>query len=221
MHISQKNDILNIDIAFVSEVKYLKPHLSLSQYRAMDLSFFCIMLVFSEGLINLAASKWFPEQPYTVSTTAAITAIVMVRWKGWGAIHALVGAVTLCVVLGASREQYIIYLAGNLLGLLGILLIAGKQRVRVKKSGLYAVFYGIVVLLLMQSGRALAALCFGYEFKLLLRFYATDSLSILFTALIIWIARRQDGLLEDQIDYIKRVQEEEEEPARKGNTYES
>jgi hypothetical protein len=73
----------------------------------------------------------------------------------------------------------------------------------------------------MQSGRELAALCFGYEFKLLLRFYATDSLSILFTALIIWIARRQDGLLEDQIDYIKRVQEEEEEPARKGNTYES
>ena len=51
--------------------------------------------------------------------------------------------------------------------------------------------------------------------------YAGIGGTILFTALIIWIARRQDGLLEDQIDYIKRVQEEEEEPARKGNTYES
>lgn len=189
---------------------FVKPHLELWQYRLMDLFFFGVILALCEGVINMAASVWFPDQLYTVSAVAGVTAIVMVRWKGWAAVHAVLGAIVMCMVLGATREQYVIYALGNLLGLIGLALTAGRLRAKIYGSGLYAIFFGVAVLVLMQSGRALVSLAFGYGIGDIIRFYTTDSLSALFTALIIWVARRQDGLLEDQIGYIKRVQEEED-----------
>ena len=37
----------------------------------------------------------------------------------------------------------------------------------------------------------------------------TDVITYLFTALIIWIASRPDGVLEDQPHYVRRIAEEE------------
>ena len=42
-------------------------------------------------------------------------------------------------------------------------------------------------------------------------FITTDALSGFFTAVILWIARRQDGLFEDQKHYLLRIQEAEKE----------
>ena len=65
--------------------------LSLKQYRNLDLFFFAVMLCISETLIVNAAIRWYPDQLYTVSVSAAITAIVMMRWGGLAAIHAVLG----------------------------------------------------------------------------------------------------------------------------------
>ena len=66
-------------------------------------------------------------------------------------------------------------------------------------------------MLLMQSGRAVMALALGNCFREAFAFYATDSLSLIFTAVILWIARRLDGILEDQKEYLERLHAQTEE----------
>ncbi len=187
----------------------MKPHLSLSQYKAFDLIAFAVILAVVEVLISLAASKWFPEQLYTVSAVAGVTSIVMVRWKWFGAIHAIVGALAMCMAYKSSPVQYVVYVIGNLFALGGIFIAKLIREERMRKNVFLAMLYGVSVLLLMQTGRAVVSLVLGYGFKNALAFYATDSLSIIFTALILLVAGRQDGMLEEQVHYIRRIQEED------------
>ena len=56
------------------------PHLTFKQYRGIDLAIFAAILALTEFLIVRAAKSWFPDQLYTVSVTAAVTAIVLMRW---------------------------------------------------------------------------------------------------------------------------------------------
>ena len=132
---------------------------------------FGIILVICEFIIVMAARFWFPGQPFTVSLAAAVTTIVYIH----------------------GFRQYLIYIAGNLLSLVSVpvLIKIGKERVRESTMGM---LYPIFVLLLMQTGRAAAALLMGAEPGSVIGFYTTDSLSMLFTFVIIWIARRLDGV---------------------------
>ena len=189
----------------------MKHHLIFKQYRSMDLFFFAVTLCFSEALIVNAALRWFPDQLYSVSVTAAVTAIVFIRWGPWGAIHAVLGALVYCTACGGSGKQYLIYSLGNLLSLLVLLLIRlfGKERIR--KDPLVTLLYALCTLLLMQLGRALTALLLGSEAKSCLNFFTTDARSGLFTMVIVWIAARLDGILEDQKTYLLRVNREGEE----------
>lgn len=170
---------------------------------------FGIMLVICEFIIVMAARFWFPGQPFTVSLAAAVTTIVYMRWGYWGGIHAALAGLVFCFFQGASPNQYMIYIAGNLLSLVSVpvLIKIGKERVRESTMGM---LYPIFVLLLMQTGRAAIALLTGAEPGSVIGFYTTDSLSMLFTFVIIWIARRLDGVWEDQIHYLLRVNAKEE-----------
>jgi hypothetical protein len=192
----------------------MKPHFSLAQYKAFDLASFAVILGIAEVLITLAGSKWFPDQLYTVSVTAGVTAIVMVRWKWFAGIHALIGAIIICLVLGSTPHQFIIYCVGNLFGLFGVFLAKLIKEERMRKNPIFAILYGMAVLLMMQTGRAVISLILGYGFKNALAFYVTDSLSYIFTALILLIAAKQDGLLENQVHYIHRIQEADEKERR-------
>lgn len=189
----------------------MKRHLTFEQYRRMDLFFFAVMLCVSEALIVNAALRWFPDQLYSVSVTAALTAIVLVRWGPWAAIHAVLGGLVYCLAGGGSGKQFLIYGAGNLLSLLALALIRLFGGERIRKNALLALFYALCVLLLMQLGRALVALLLGAELKTCLDFFTTDALSGLFTMVIVWIAARLDGMLEDQKTYLLRVNKEREE----------
>lgn len=185
---------------------------SLSQYRAIDIFLFTFIIAGAEFLTGLATTKWFPEQLYTASAAAGIAAIVMARWK-WGAVVPLaVDALILYLIYGSAYIQLAVYMVGNLTGLLGIFLLKtfmkGEKRLA---NPLSAMGYGLITALLMQSGRALVTLILGYGFKNAVALYATDSLSLLFTAVIMFVACRQDGLLEDQKHYILRIKEEEKQ----------
>ena len=57
----------------------MKHQITFRQYRAMDLFIFTILLCVCETLITLGATQWFPQEPWTLSLTPAITAVVMVR----------------------------------------------------------------------------------------------------------------------------------------------
>ena len=188
----------------------MKHQITFRQYRAMDLFMFTALLCVCETLITLGATRWFPQEPYTLSLTPAVTAIVMVRWGGFAAIPAVLGAFVFSLVSGATLSQYVIYCVGNLaaLALTQFLYRFGWKRLH--EQVLLTMLYGLLTAVLMQLGRALLALAMGNPLAVCLGFFATDTLSALFSVLLVWIARRLDGVLEEQKHYLRRIAEEME-----------
>ena len=187
----------------------MKNQITFSQYRTIDLCILMGMLALSQFLIYQATTFWFPEQLYVVSPVAGVTALVMMRWSGYGAVPALLGGVLFTALSGGGLEQYAIYGIGNLLALTMLLMfkILGKESVR--KNVVLSVIFALGTQLLMMLGRAGIAALMGHPAEVCVRFITTDALSCLFTALIIWVARRVEGLFEDQKLYLLRIQEEQ------------
>ncbi len=186
----------------------MKQQFTWKQYRAIDLTLLGLALAIFEFLIVQAANWWFPGQPFTVSLAAAMASIVYMRWGAWGAIHAVEAGLVFCLFSGATGKQFVIYCAGNLFSVLAVLLLraAGKERVR---TGNLALVFPLLVQVLMQAGRAAVALALGAGPGGVAGFFTTDSLSLLFTFVIIWIARKLDGVYEDQKHYLLRVHDAE------------
>ncbi len=194
----------------------MQRRISFAQYRTMDLSVFTSVLCVCEAMIVLAATRWFPGEPYTLSLTSAVTALVMVRWGAWAAIPAVLGAIAFCLASGASAAQFIIYCAGNLAALLLVPVLSSLTWRRLKDNVLLALTYGVLGALLMQAGRAGMALLLGNPIGVCVGFLTTDVLSTLFSALIVWICRRLDGMLENQAHYVLRIQKEQEDMKNSG-----
>ena len=189
----------------------MKRQFSFQQYRAIDLAMFAVLLCFTETMIVKAATWWFAEQLYTVSVVGAITAIVLMRWGPWAGIHAVLGGAVYCLASHGSAQQLISYCVGNLFALLALLPLRLLGGERIRLDPLMSIGFGLLTLLLMQLGRALVALAFGTAFQTCLGFFTTDALSLLFTGLIIWVARRLDGIFENQRHYLLRIHNTEEE----------
>lgn len=181
---------------------------SLGEYRAIDLGCFVLMLAVFEPVLHFAATKLFPAEPYTVSAVAALTAIVMMRWGPWAAIHAVLGGILACLLAGARWDQYLIYGLGNLLSLVALLLLKAWGKEETRKDALQSIGFGLMTALLMQLGRGLLALVLGNDWRVCLGFFTTGVITDLFTAVVVWVARRLDGIFEDQIHYLMRIQKE-------------
>ena len=188
----------------------MKGQRTVGRYRAIDLTLFAVMLVVFETLAHTAATRLFPREPYTVSVTPLITAIVMMRWGPWAAVHAALGGLVYCHAAGGAAQQYVIYGAGNLLSLAALALIRGLGDESIRESSGKTLLLGLCVTGLMQGGRALLSLCFGAAPAAALLFFTTDVISLLFTLVILGIARRQDGVFENQRHYLLRLQRERE-----------
>ena len=188
---------------------------SLEQYRAIDLTLFAVMLTVFESLVVTASVRWFPGQPYTVSLTPLITAVVLIRWGPWAGIHAVLGGALLCFLSHAAPMQFAVYIAGNLFSLLSLLFWKkGFKTEGSWKAGKKAMAFGLTVLLLMQAGRALLSWILGFPPAVVVGFFTTEVITDLFTLTAVWVVSRLDGMLEDQRRYLLRVQEEER--ARRG-----
>lgn len=189
----------------------MKNQLTVQQYRGIDLFLFALMLAIFEFIIlKVARSGFFWDQPYTVSLAAAIAAIVYMRWGAWGAIHAALAGFLFCLYSGGTGKQYIIYIVGNLfsLAVAPVRKRVGPEKIR---TGRWAsLLFGLAVILLMQGGRAVVALLLGTSIREAPAFFFADCLSILFTLVVVWVVRRQDGIFEDQIHYLLRIQQEKE-----------
>ncbi|MBO6158518.1 MAG: hypothetical protein J6P72_04535 [Firmicutes bacterium] len=189
----------------------MNPQFSFKQYRAIDLTLFGVILGVLETLLVKAASYWFADQLYSVSIVGALTAIVLIRWEPFAAIHAALGGLVLCFASGAQPSQYAVYIIGNLFSMLMLipLKLIGSEKIR--QDAFKSVVFGIGTLLLMQLGRAAVAFVLGTPFQNLGGFFTTDALSLLFTGVVIWVARRMDGIFENQKHYLLRLHKSEEE----------
>ena len=195
----------------------MKHQITFRQYRMMDVCIFTALLCACETLVTLGATRWFPQEPWTLSLTPAVTAIVMVRWGGFAAIHACLGAFVFCLASGAALSQYVIYCVGNLaaLALTQFLYRLGWKRLH--DQVLLAVLHGLLTALLMQLGRALVALVLGTPIALCAGFFTTDVLSALFAALLVCLSRGLNGMLEEQKHYLRRIAEEMEREQAAGD----
>ena len=188
----------------------MRRQISLRTYRRIDLCIFCMLAFLMEALIVTAYSRWFPELPYTVSITGVLTAIALFRWGLPGILIAIVGGVSFCLFSFAQPLQYMIYVVGNVFALVMLvpLHVLGWEKLR--SHATYCMAFGLGTVICMQTGRALISLFVGYAPAIALHFYLTDTLSGLFAIVIMWIARRLDGVLEEQIHYIQRQHKENE-----------
>ena len=182
---------------------------SIQQYRAIDCSLFALMLIVFESVIVRAATAWFPQEAWTVSVVPAVTAIVMVRWGPWCVIHAVLGGVATVMAMKGNGIQFLVYGAGNLavLAVWPALKKLGWETLH--RNVLVNFLFAALTVLAMQAGRALAALATGTPVNELLLFVTTDSITYIFTLVILWIAARLDGILEEQTHYLARVNDPE------------
>ncbi|MBE5800283.1 MAG: hypothetical protein E7321_10100 [Clostridiales bacterium] len=187
----------------------MRRQMTFAQYRAMDVLMFTALLCVCEALIVLGATVWFPDQLYTLSLTAAVTAIVLVRWGGLAVVPALCGGLVFCFFSGAAPKQYLIYCLGNCLSLALLPFVRGKGWKRLHENVLFAMLHGMMTALLMQLGRFMIAALMGAAPAVCLGFITTDVLSTFFSVLLVLICRRLDGMLEEQRHYLIRIQEEE------------
>lgn len=183
--------------------------ISFSQYRSIDLIIMTAVLAISQFAIHIASSFLYPEQLYVVSPVAAVVALVMMRWSGYAAIHALFGGVFFTALSGGTWQHFVIYGAGNLLSMAALVMFRIWDKERVRQDVTLSLVFALCTQLLMQLGRAGIAAIFGFPAAACLGFITTDTLSALFTLFIIWIVRRIEGLFEDQKHYLLRVQSEQ------------
>ncbi len=188
----------------------MKHQITFRQYRMMDIALFTALLCICETLITLGATRWFPAEPYTLSLVPAVTAVILVRWGGFAAIPAVLGGFVFCLASGATLPQYVIYCVGNLAALALTQFLYRQGWKRLHDQVLLALLFGAMTALAMQLGRGLIALAMGKNWMACVAFFTTDALSTLFAALIVWITRNLDGMLEEQKHYLRRVAEEQE-----------
>lgn len=182
-------------------------NISFKQYRAIDLGIMTVILCVFEALTVFAA-KWFPMESYTLSPTTLMLCIVMMRWGGFAAIHAVAGGLAFCLAAGAEPKQFAVYCIGNCFALAGLAFLkaCGKEKVRSKIP--FTVLFVVIVFVSIQVGRWAVSLCFGSPLDSIISFFVTDSLSLLFAVVAVLISRKMDGLYEDQKSYLIRTEEE-------------
>ena len=180
------------------------------QYRSIDLTIMAVLLAVSEGLTTLATTKWFVGVPFAISTTLIFMLIGMMRWDAYGIISALVGGAVFSIASGADIRQALIYILGNCLGLISLLFIRTVGKERVRTSPPYLVIYAVMTYLAVAVGRWLVSLIFEPSIRSLLVFITTDSVTLLFSIVIILLMRKVDGMIEDQRAYLIRQAEERE-----------
>lgn len=181
---------------------------TIQQYRAIDLSLFAIILIIFETVIVKAAVSWFPKEAWMVSAAPAVTAIIMVRWGPWCAVHAVIGGMVSVLARSGSWQEYMIWGIGNL-GVLAVLLPEKKWGwQRLHQSLPILLLFGALAVLGMQAGRALMALLMGERPEAVWRMTVMDSITYIFSLTILWIASRLDGILEEQTHYLRRLNHE-------------
>lgn len=183
-------------------------NLSLKQYRAVDLGILLFILTAAETLISVAAGVWFPGELYVLSPMTAVTAIVMMRWGAYAALHAFGGGLAFCIASGASPKQYAVYCIGNCFALLVLPMLMKMTKEKIRSHAGLTALYTAAVFCAVQIGRWIVGLFFGGTPGDIISLFAADSLSLVFALVTVQIARRTDGLFEDQIAYLIRTQAE-------------
>lgn len=182
--------------------------ISFRQYRAIDLAILSAVLFAAEFVTAKAAGDWFPDELYSLSPTIAVVCIVMMRWGWYGFIPAIAGGAAYCIALGAAFPYYVIYCVGNCFALVALLLFRAFGKEKVREKPVYTLIFAAIAYIGACLGRGLCAGIIGGKFDGFVSFLTADSLSLVFAAVVVMLARNIDGLFEDQKAYLIRTEAE-------------
>lgn len=179
--------------------------MSFKQYRLIDLFLFLLMYAICEYLVIKAATVWFDE-PYTISIMLPLLMIVMMRWDKYTIIHAVIYALLFVYYQNGNMAQYLIYLVGNLGFMLTIFYVNKIGKNKIKSSFLASTIYLLISYVMMELFRSIASIIFmKSDIRIILQFLMSDMLSLVFAMLVIIVVKKQDGLFEDQKQYLYRL----------------
>lgn len=182
-----------------------------STYKLIDMLIFSGIACVLEA-VNVYALKIFTTELFTLSVILPITLIVTMRWKGWAIIPAILGGITYCIVCGANASQYLIYGAGNAFAVLNLFWFKLKSPKAIKSSLVFCMLFVLSGYIFINLGRTLMSMFFEQQFlQTLLSFLAIDLLNVFIAFLVIAIARKQNGLFENQDEYLLRISQEKKE----------
>ncbi|MDR1705772.1 MAG: hypothetical protein LBS19_13965 [Clostridiales bacterium] len=183
--------------------------MSLKRYRLLDCGILLLIMALLEGLIAFGRGL-YPGEAYMLSTVLPVTLIVIMRWGMWGLIHGIVGGVLYAFLYGGGRGAAV-YGLGNLGICLGavFLLKTGKEKVR--GDVLFTIIYCVLGWLGTGLGKSISSMiASGYGFMDMARLHlAVEAFNGAAAIIIVLIARKQNGVFEDQPAFLARTAEEE------------
>lgn len=190
----------------------MKRQISKAQYVLIDMVILTLILCVLEWLIRTALNA-FPRELYTISIVLPIALIAMMRHGALGVLLAAIGGLVYSVLNGAAWDVYLIYILGNSLIALNLFWFKKPGKERIRQSTGLTVFYVVSGYIWMELGRSLFAFVWGARpfFATTVRYFTTDALTAVISVIIVLIARKQDGVFEDQMQYLKRLASEGEQ----------
>lgn len=185
--------------------------ISKQQYVLIDLIILTAIMCILMWAGKLARDA-FPKEIFTISIVMPITLIAMMRHGALGVVTAAVGGLVYCIINGAKADIYLVYIIGNSFIYINILWFKKISKQRIKQNIGLIIMYVISGYVLMNIGRSVLSLIFGYApfIANTVRYFTTDALSAVMAIVIVLIANKQDGIFEDQMDYLVRLATEEE-----------
>ena len=198
--------------------------ISFARYRATDLLIFAAILV-AFGLISFFAfTRWFASDISTFffSVGIPVSLLVMVRWGWYGMFYAVADGLLYCTLsvltsggeyYSMALQYYLTYAAGGAFVGLACLMVRFMGYRRITSAWYFTLLYMLCGWVAVLVGRVLVSLCFGENFlAALLGFMGpSELLSLAMGAVILLIMRRLDGMMENQRDYLIRLDKERRE----------
>ena len=189
--------------------------ISLKQYKLTDLFLFAAILAAFELILHFAMLAFGDNANFTFSPMVPLVLVLMMRW-GWVSVFYAVGDGALFVLLkGGSWQSLLIYCVGNAFIMLLLLYtrFVGKERIR--KSAWLSVLFVVLGWIVTVLGRSTVAATVGEGFVATLVRQLFDLISMVIGIVIVLIMRKLDGMFEDQKHYLKRLDKERKDLARR------
>ena len=193
--------------------------ISVKQYRAADLAIFAVIVIIFDLLAHYAPMLFSAEIIYSFCLTVPITLLIMIRW-GWCSVFFAVGDALLLTVINnpSAWQSYLCYGVGNasLMLLLIVVKQVGKKRIASKWyfTLLFVLCGWVLQNITITVMNAICGFSFVSYLALNFGFGITGLLSLAMGLVITLVLRRLDGMYEDQIEYLQRLNGEREEKQR-------
>ena len=194
--------------------------ISLGRYRTTDLFLFAVLLVVFDLLSHYAIILLPAGAGYVFALTVPMTVLVMMRWGWWSAFFAVGDAIVLTLINNPSSWQtYLSYGIGGASMLLLLIPLRFIDKQKIAKKWYFTALFFLTAWFLDNFVCSLVQLICGVKFAVALStnfgFGLNGMLSLAIGMVLLMVLRKLDGMFEDQIQYLKRIDRERKEMMRR------